>query len=133
MMVGVIWFVQLVHYPLLAMIGMDRAAEIAVEHQRRTGWVVALPMAAEGLTTLWLLARRPAGVFWLWPLLGAALLAVALGCTVLLSVPLHGEMATRPTVDTGHRLVRTNWPRTLAWSLRGVVVLVMLVQATRLL
>ena len=36
-MVGVIWFVQLVHYPLLATIGIDRASEIAVEHQRRTG------------------------------------------------------------------------------------------------
>ncbi|MFM8390558.1 MAG: hypothetical protein ACKOA5_15085, partial [Actinomycetota bacterium] len=61
-MVGVIWFVQLVHYPLLALIGIDRAPEIAVEHQRRTAWVVGLPMAVEGVTTLVLLFARPDGV-----------------------------------------------------------------------
>jgi hypothetical protein len=129
MMVGVIWFVQLVHYPLLAMVGVDRAAAIAVEHQRRTGQVVGLPMAVDGLSTLVLLAVRPSGVFWLWPWVAAILLAVALGCTVLLSVPLHAQMASEPTSEIGHRLVRTNWPRTIAWTLRGLVLLVMAVQA----
>jgi uncharacterized membrane protein len=128
-MVGVIWFVQVVHYPLLAMVGVERAANIAVEHQRRTGQIVGLPMAIEGITTLMLLTVRPPGVFWLWPWLAAMLLAVALGCTVLLSVPLHAQMAHEPTPDVGHRLVRTNWPRTIAWTLRGLVLVVMAVQA----
>ena len=97
-MVSVIWFVQLVHNPLLAMVGVDRASEIAVEHSRRTGQVVGLPMAIEGVSTLVLLATRPSGVFWLWPWVAAVLLAVALGCTV-------------------------------AWTLRGLVLLVMAVQA----
>jgi hypothetical protein len=129
MMVGVIWFVQLVHYPLLAMVGVDRASEIAIEHQRRTGQVVGLPMAIEGVSTLVLLATRPSGVFWLWPWVAAVLLAVALGCTVLLSVPLHAQMASRPAPEIGHRLVSTNWPRTAAWTLRGLVLVVMAVQA----
>jgi hypothetical protein len=128
-MVGVIWFVQVVHYPLLAMVGVERAAEIAVEHQRRTGQIVGLPMAIEGISTLVLLAVRPSGVFWLWPWIAAILLAVALGSTVLLSVPLHAQMAFQPTPDVGHRLVRTNWPRTIAWTLRGFVLVVMAVQA----
>jgi uncharacterized membrane protein len=128
-MVGVIWFVQIVHYPLLAIVGMDRASEIAAEHQRRTGQVVGLPMAIEGVSTLVLLATRPSGVFWLWSWVAAVLLAVALGCTVLLSVPLHAQMASKPTTQTGHRLVRTNWPRTIAWTLRGLVLVVMALQA----
>jgi uncharacterized membrane protein len=128
-MVGVIWFVQVVHYPLLAMVGMDRASEIATEHQRRTGQVVGLPMAIEGVSTLVLLAARPAGVFWFWPWVAAILLAVALGCTVLLSVPLHAQMASKPTTETGRRLVRTNWPRTIAWTLRGLVLVIMALQA----
>jgi hypothetical protein len=128
-MVGVIWFVQVVHYPLLAMVGMDRASEVAVEHQRRTGQVVALPMAIEGVSTLVLLAARPSGVFWLWPWVAAVLLAIALGCTVLLSVPLHAQMASKPTPEIGRRLVRTNWPRTVAWTLRGLVFVVMGLQA----
>lgn len=129
-MVGVIWFVQLVHYPLLAIIGVDRATEIAREHQRRTGWVVGGPMTLEGVTTLVLLVARPDGVSVLVPWVAAALLAVALGSTVLLSVPLHEKMATNPDPHVGHRLVVTNWPRTVAWTARGVLVVVMLVQAS---
>ena len=129
-MVGVIWFVQLVHYPLLALIGVDRAPEIASEHQKRTGWVVGAPMAAEGVTTLWLLVQRPDGVNFLFPWVAAVLLAVALGCTVFLSVPLHEKMANYPDENVGKRLVLTNWPRTAAWTLRGALTFVMLVQAT---
>lgn len=128
-MVGVIWFVQHVHYPLLATFTIHDAPHVAVEHQRRTGHVVAIPMAVEGVSTLILLVARPDGVSVLWPWVGAILLAVALGSTVLLSVPLHARMAARPEADTGRRLVVTNWPRTVAWSLRGVVVVVMVAQA----
>jgi hypothetical protein len=129
-MVGVIWFVQLVHYPLLATIGIDRASEIAVEHQRRTGWVVGLPMAGEGATTLWLLFDLPNGVNSALPFVGGFLLAIALGSTIFLSVPLHEKMALAPTADIGYKLVRTNWPRTIAWTLRGVLLAIMLLQAT---
>ena len=127
-MTGVIWFVQHVHYPLLAQVEMGQAVAVAEEHQRRTGHVVALPMAVEGLTTLALLAQQPAGVNWFLPWIGAILLAIALGCTVFLSVPLHAKMATNPDARVGAKLVSTNWPRTFAWSLRAVVCVVMVAQ-----
>lgn len=127
-MVGVIWFVQHVHYPLLASFAVDRASEVAIDHQRRTGHVVGLPMTVEGVTTLALLLWRPDTVSVVWPWVGAVLLAVALGSTVVLSVPLHSRMAHSPQVDTGHKLVITNWPRTVAWTARGVVCIVMLSQ-----
>ncbi len=128
LMTGVIWFVQWVHYPLLAQVPVDRAVETAVEHQRRTGQVLAIPMAVEGFTTLGLLISRPESVQIFWPWFGAVLLAVALGSTVIVSVPLHAKMATNPTADVGQRLVVTNWPRTIAWSLRAVVCAVMILQ-----
>ena len=127
-MVGVNWFVQQVHYPLLALVGTDRAAGIAIEHQRRTGQVVGLPMAVEGVSTLVLLVERPDAVAVVWPWAGAALLAVALGCTVLLSVPRHARMATDPDDEVVRSLVRTNWPCTVAWTARGAVGSVMMIQ-----
>ncbi len=130
-MTGVIWFVQWVHYPLLASVPVDGAVEVAHQHQRRTGQVLALPMAVEGLTTLWLLASRPEAVSLTLPWLGAVLLAVALGSTVFLSVPLHAKMATNPTADVGKRLITTNWLRTIAWSARAVVCAAMLLQVVR--
>ncbi len=130
-MTGVIWFVQWVHYPLLASVPVDRAVETAIKHQRSTGQVLAIPMAVEGFTTLGLLISRPEGVQVIWPWIGAVLLAVALGSTVILSVPLHAKMVANPTAEVGRRLVVTNWPRTIAWSARAVVCTVMLMQYVR--
>ncbi|NCX06116.1 MAG: hypothetical protein EBW68_10110 [Actinobacteria bacterium] len=65
-MVGVIWFVQLVHYPLLAVVPVESAKQVAEKHQRWTGIVVGPPMAVEGVATLILWANnnaRPALMF----------------------------------------------------------------------
>lgn len=120
-MTGLIWFVQIVHYPLLATTPPERTIDTAVEHQRRTSYVVALPMVVEGITTLTLLADRPSRVAAVWPWVAAVLLAVSLGSTILLSVPLHARMARGYSPDIGRRLVVTNWPRTIAWTLRAVL------------
>jgi predicted outer membrane lipoprotein len=121
-MVGVIWFVQVVHYPLLAVVPVESAASVAVEHQRRTGWVVGAPMALEGVTTLALLVLVPEGVVWFVPWLAGIPLAVALGATIFLSVPRHERMAREPDAQVGKELVSTNWVRTIAWTLRGFIV-----------
>lgn len=128
-MVGLIWFVQIVHYPLLARFGSDTSIDVAEEHQRRTGYVVALPMAIEGLTTLALLADAPDAVWPGWPWIGAVLLAIVLGSTIFLSVPLHARMARAHDIDTGRRLVLTNWPRTIGWTARGAIGVVMVLQS----
>ena len=127
-MVGVIWFVQLVHYPLLSIVPVENAASIAIVHQRRTGFVVGPPMAVEGVTTLFLLWSRPDGVSLWMPWVAAVFLAIALGSTVLLSVPRHERMVRQPDTKTGRELVLTNWPRTLAWSVRGVLTALMVSQ-----
>ena len=120
-MTGLIWFVQVVHYPLLAVVPRESARTTAVEHQSRTARVVMLPMAAEGVTTLWLMFDRPADVDWWLAWAGGVCVAVALLSTVLLSVPRHGRMASEPTDTIGRELVRTNWPRTVAWTAHGII------------
>jgi len=128
-MTGVIWIVQLVHYPLLAVVGADRSVDVAVRHQRAISFVVGPPMAVEGVTTLWLLADRPDGVAVWLPWAGAVCVGVALLSTVLLSVPRHARMAAGPDPEVGAELVRTNWPRTIAWTMHGVVAMVVLLQS----
>ncbi|NIT98857.1 MAG: hypothetical protein GWN79_27120 [Actinobacteria bacterium] len=49
------------------------------------------------------------------------LLAVALGSTVLVQVPLHRRLAEGHDRRTAERLIATNWVRTVAWSLRGLL------------
>lgn len=126
-MTGLIWFVQVVHYPLFGAVGDANFVAYEREHTRRTGFVVGPFMAAEGVTTLWLFFAPVDGR--LLPLVGGLLLTVVLGSTVAVQVPLHDTLSTTPDRAAMRRLVRGNWIRTIGWSLRTVIAAAMLVSA----
>ena len=48
-MVGLIWFVQVVHYPLFAGVGDQASAAYQRAHMRKTTWVTLPPMLVEAL------------------------------------------------------------------------------------
>ncbi len=126
-MVGVIWFVQVVHYPMLAEFSEAVPVTSQVEHQRRTGWVVGLPLAVEGFVALGLLAVQPdaattADVALLW--VAAALLGIALASTLFLQVPRHARLAEAHDETVAAELVTTNWIRTAAWTIRLALLVV---------
>ncbi len=120
-MVGLIWLVQLVHYPML--VGWTRTSpvEAAAFHQRRISFVVGPLMAVEAVTALVLLVDRPETMSALAAWVSAALLGVALASTVLVQVPLHTRLAAGVDDEAANRLCSTNWVRTVAWTLRGLV------------
>ena len=117
-MTGVIWFVQVVHYPLMAGWPHDRFGAWESLHRDRTGWVVMPVMLAEGAAAAALLVRRPRRVpAWL-PWLAAALLAGVWASTFLLQVPCHMRLSLGLDEGVHARLVATNWIRTLLWTAR---------------
>lgn len=126
-MAGLIWFVQIVHYPLMTAVPAAYFSPYAREHQRRTTWVVAPVMGVEAATSAWLVLSPGHEVrFSDLPAIGAALLAVVWIATFTLQVPLHGTLSGGFRQGAWHRLVLTNWIRTVAWSARGVVALLLL-------
>jgi hypothetical protein len=125
-MVGVIWFAQVVHYPLLAEVGQEGFPEYEFDNMRRTGWVVTPPMVVEGLTALTLIWLRPEGVLLVQVWTGLALLGVIWLSTIFLQVPKHNRLARGFDTRAHQALLATNWVRTAAWSARGLVVLWML-------
>lgn len=122
-MVGVIWFVQVVHYPLFAGVGRPGFDAYAREHVRRTGWVVAPAMVVEAAAAVLLLGVRPPVVpVWVAGV-GAALLAVIWASTRAVQVPCHDRLARGYDPAVHRRLVSTNWVRTACWSVRGLLAL----------
>ncbi|MFM7845856.1 MAG: hypothetical protein ACKPEY_16725 [Planctomycetota bacterium] len=119
-MVGLIWFVQVVHYPLMAHVGRDAFPLYSQLHQFWTTWVVAGPMLGEVLTLGMILYYRPERIA--SPAFGFAtlLLVVVWISTAAVQVPLHGKLLAGYDETTIQKLVLTNWVRTIAWSLRGV-------------
>lgn len=116
-MTGLVWFVQAVHYPLFARVGAREFADYEREHTRRTTWVVLPAMIAELGLALWLVAAAPAEQRAL-AIAGAALLLGIWASTFWVQVPCHDRLLRGPDPRVLRRLVRSNWLRTAAWSLR---------------
>ena len=126
-MVGLIWFVQIVHYPLFARVGEEGFQLYSEAHSRLTSYVVGPPMLLEAETALLLVIRRPEGVPLYLALAGLTLVAVIWLSTALLQVPRHTALGSGFDRSAWRGLVGTNWIRTAAWSVRGFVVLWMAV------
>jgi hypothetical protein len=127
-MAGLIWFVQVVHYPLFAAVGNSEFPAYSRLHQSLTTFVVGPPMLVEALTAGMLVVARPAGVSaWLaWT--GFALVIVIWASTALLQIPAHGRLGSGFDASTAATLVSGNWIRTVAWSARAAIVAAMLWQ-----
>jgi hypothetical protein len=124
-MTGLIWFVQIVHYPLFSMVSRSAFPDYEVRHTALTTWIVAPPMLVELVTAVLLFGVRPVNVSTRDLTLGLALLAVTWFSTALLQVPYHEALKRGFDAAAHRRLVSTNWVRTVAWSLRGLLVLKM--------
>lgn len=122
-MTGVIWFVQIVHYPLFNSVGKTDFATYEGRHTWLTGLVVAPPMLIELGTGILLLWRRPNAITLTEAVIGLLLLGIIWLSTYLLQIPRHTILGGGFDVTTHRELVLTNWLRTAAWSLRAGLVL----------
>jgi hypothetical protein len=120
---GLIWTIQLVHYPLFAKVG---APTFGAYHAGHTAMITPLVMplmvaelAAAFATVRWPSTRVP-------PWFGGAMLILVLcawATTGLLSVPAHNALANGFDPRAHERLLLTNWLRTLAWTARSALLL----------
>jgi hypothetical protein len=126
-LVGLIWTVQVVHYPLLKNVGPDRFAAYHKRHIELIRWVVGPLMLAEVGSAGWLLLLG--GLSWLF---GISLVALALIwiSTACVQIPLHQKLTQGHDPVIIDRLVSTNGWRTLAWTVRGLCLAMLLIQKT---
>jgi hypothetical protein len=131
-MCGLIWFVQIVHYPLFARVNDDASREFADENQARTGPVVIPFMLVEGLTAAIIAWSPPDGVPRVLAVAGVAIVVAIWLSTAWLQMPLHARLSREGhSVDAVAALVRSNWLRTMLWSLRAVLAVWMIFAAAR--
>jgi hypothetical protein len=118
---GLIWTIQVVHYPLFARVGREGFAAYEAAHTRLITVVVGPAMLCEALTAALLVVQRPRFVpAWAaWTLL--ALVASIWISTWALQVPMHGVLGRGFDESAHARLVSTNWIRTAAWSARALI------------
>ena len=121
---GLVWFVQLVHYPLFASVGgPDAFRAYEVEHTRRTTRIAAPLMVVEAGTAALILVLEPEAA----TLVGALLVVALWASTFLVQVPCHRALSRGWDEAIHRRLVRTNWLRTGLWTARAGLALALLV------
>ena len=133
-MTGLIWLIQLVHYPLFAEVGPANYKVYQQQHMRRITWIVLPVMLVELATgalltynaytgelnlslTTGVLSVVPEGEsFFLLNFVGIVLIWLS---TVLLQVPAHKDLLAGFDLAAQRRLVYTNWIRTILWTIRS--------------
>ncbi len=112
-LLGLIWTIQRVHYPMLEFVEEVRWAEAHRFHCARMLWVVFPAMVTELLSA--------GALVWFQPsVLTISLLVCAIGnwiLTAVIFVPLHNRLAQARDMYALRRLVKWNWTRTVLWSI----------------
>jgi hypothetical protein len=124
-MTGLIWMVQIVHYPLFADIGRDDFVPYERKHSRAITFIVAPAMLLESASAtglVWLLIEKQMLIVFV----NAALLIVIWGSTFLIQVPIHQKLELGFDEKLHKRLVSTNWIRTICWTARALLMAILL-------
>ena len=127
-MTGVIWFVQIVHYPLFIFADKERFPEFSKAHSNKAGYVVILPMLLELLTALMLIYIYPSSPFYKYYIAAFLLLVAVWISTFLIQVPVHKKLPGGYNRNSIKILVKYNWIRTVGWSLRTILLLYLVLQ-----
>jgi len=130
-MVGLIWCIQIVHYPLFAQVGTEGFAAYEAAHSRLITPIVGLPMLVELVTAGLLLFFRSPAIGQAETVVGLVLVVVIWLSTVSLQVPQHAILSSGFDATAHQFLVNSNWIRTIAWSVRGALVLWMMAKVMR--
>lgn len=121
-MVGLIWMVQLVHYPLFAKVSAENYVEYQQLHERYITPVVGVPMIIEIVTAILMVSYLPKGNVAGYAWAALILLIIVWLSTAFLQVPCHGKLNVAFDSEVHRQLVNSNWIRTVCWTLRGLLV-----------
>ena len=116
MMVGVIWIVQIVHYPAFEFVEEKKFRDFALFHQQKITYIVGPIMLIEFMTGLYLLPQLN--------LIFSASMVLLVGIwlvTFFFSVKEHNTLLSGRDEQSIKRLIKSNWLRTLLWNTRLVI------------
>ena len=122
-MVGLIWTIHYVHYPLFAYVGESTYASFQAAHVERIGKLLFVPWLTEGITLLGILALAFLGghkALRIPSVINGLAMAVVLVISGFWSAPAHAKLADGFDKSLHDQLMTVNLIRTLAWTVCGI-------------
>lgn len=124
---GLIWTIQIVHYPLFAAVPAAGWVAYEREHQRRIARLVAPLMHANVSLAVAVGVAGDGDALLRW--VGAVLAVAVFAATGGVFSALHSRLAAGRDPAVIARLVALNWWRTAAWTLQTSTAVVLVAQA----
>ena len=115
-MVGVIWVIQLVHYPSFHFIKPDIYTVFQKFHMEKISIIVMPMMIAELITVLLLLYNEDSKNILI--IISFILLIIIWGITAVFFSGVHNKLIAGYQETIVNNLVVMNWIRTLLWTMR---------------
>ncbi len=128
-MTGIIWFVQIVHYPLMRKVGKGRFVRYAQMHLVLTAFVVAPLMLLEAASVVFGLLHATPWITDGAARLGAILLLIIWISTFAIHLPQQRKLEQEFEAVAYRRMLFGNWIRCYAWSFRSIVLVFSMLQA----
>ena len=121
-MVGLIWTIHYVHYPLFAYVGESTYASFQAVHVERIGRLLFVPWLTEGFSLIGIVALAFLGgrrTLRVPAVINGAAMAIVLVMSGFWSAPAHGKLAEGFDKAVHDELMTVNLIRTLAWTVCG--------------
>ena len=122
-MTGFVWFAQIIHYPLLLKVDSGSFSEYQKENLFRSASVAIPMMCLEGVTAFWLVYSVASTSL----VVNFALLVLIWISTLLLEGPTHLSLLKKFNRELVLHLIKFNWIRTILWTVRMILLLIVLV------
>ena len=122
-MVGLIWTIHYVHYPLFAYVGESTYASFQAAHVERIGKLLFVPWLTEGITLIGVLALAFLGghkALRVPAVINGAAMAVVLMISGFWSAPAHAKLADGFDTSVHDQLMTVNLIRAIAWTVCGI-------------
>jgi hypothetical protein len=128
-MAGMIWSMQILEYPLFALVGPKEFPAYHQRHNRGLPILVILPSFAAFVSAVVLIFVRPARLPLWSSIVVAALDLVIIVVTVVREAPLHARLDRDGySSQVIRQLVSGNWIRTILWTVNALLLLVLTAQ-----
>jgi len=119
LLVALIWFIQVIVYPRFLPVSEAGFVASHFAHCLRVGFIIVPLMGIEAISAAWLFYQGHREIPFL---IGVGLIVVIWLSTAVIQAPMHAKLMQGFDAGIIHRLIRTNWVRTFAWTARGVLV-----------
>ena len=120
LLTGVIWTIQLVHYPSFHFIDKLSFTNFHNFHERRISIIVMPLMLIELITSIALYIHNMWSIIFALNLLIVGLIWCS---TFFVQVPIHSILSEKKDKNLIEKLVNTNWIRTFLWSTRMLLII----------